>query len=217
MSKKHTLILWDLDGTLCPHNDRFHHNAVQAVAQAAVDMGANISMAEALKQAQAHYPGQRTAVNFFAQKFGYNEDQMFQKYYDLLNADFLNVDINLVQAFGQYKNKFEHGILTNASQTWINRVLSKMEIDTFFNSTFLFGYDALGKKLKTKDTALEHVVKHTEKNGYTKNQIIVVDDKKNVLEQVRKFDIKAVLVSNEEKQKNKHPIIDILSKYSCQS
>jgi len=217
MSKKHTLILWDLDGTLCPHNARFHHNAVQAVAQAAIDMGANISMPNALKQAQAHYPGQRTAVQFFVQKFGYDEDQMFQKYYDLLDTDFLNVDTHLMQAFDLHQSEFEHGILTNASQSWINKVLSKMKINTFFNPAFLFGYEALGKRLKTKGTALKHVIKHTEKNGYNKNQIIVVDDKKNVLKHVIKFDIKTALVSNEEKQISKHPIIEILSKYSYQS
>jgi FMN phosphatase YigB (HAD superfamily) len=209
MPQARKLILWDLDGTLCPHNTKFHENAIKAIAMAVLNMGVDISMSQALDYVQKKYPGQRTAIGFFADKFDLDADEIFQEYYRFLKDDFLEKDNNLMQIFKNNQDKFEHGILTNASQIWINKALSKIGIMSFFNAEFLFGNESLGGLLKTEDKAVDFVIRKTMNNGYTKDDIIIVDDKKKVLSVFKKICKNQILIS-QDKQK-----IDVISYISC--
>lgn len=181
MSHPRRLILWDLDGTLCPHNAQFHNDAPLAVAQAALKLGANISFVEAIEFARANYPGQRTAVRAFAEKFGLKEDLLFQHYYTFLRTDFLTWDPDLIQSFTISLTRYEHGILTQAPESWALRTLQKRGLTSCFTPELIFGTQHLQQQPKTAPAAQKILTAACAEKGYPRDRLIIVDDKLQVL------------------------------------
>lgn len=181
MSHPRRLILWDLDGTLCPHNAQFHNDAPRAVAQAALKLGANISILEAIEFARANYPGQRTAVRAFAKKFGLEPDLLFQYYYTFLRTDFLIWDPDLIRSFEASLTRYEHGILTQAPESWAERALRKRGLTDCFTPALVFGAQHLQQQPKTTPAAQVLVAATCTEKGYSRDRLIVVDDKLQVL------------------------------------
>ncbi len=207
------LILWDLDGTLCPHNVEFYNCALKALAQAPIDMGADISFEQAFEFAQKNYTGQRKVVKEFANKFNFDADKLFQQYYRVLRTDFLNSNDEIIKLFDKYCHCFEFGVLTNASFLWAKKSLTKLRLYEYFNPKFIFGYDEVGELLKTDEKAIDNMLNHCCKFGYTKQDIIIVDDKVRVVEILQNFGIKTILFNKEKQQKDM--IYKILTELRC--
>lgn len=195
MSDARKLILWDLDGTLCPHNEQFHHNAPLAVAQAALKMGVDMSLIAAIDFARQHYPGQRTAVQAFAKTFGLDPEIMFQHYYTFLRDNFLEPNPALIECFQNHLPRCEYGVLTQAPEVWAETALRKLGLLSCFTPEFVFGYQHLQQRKKTDPVALAVVARTCQERSYPRSRVVVVDDSLQVLDSLHEIDATRIWLS----------------------
>lgn len=184
MTKNPKLILWDLDGVLCPHNDAFFHLAPIAVASAAIELGIPLSVPQAEEYARLSFTGQRACVQAFAARFPLNEEELFARYYCHLSTDFLSPSAGPRQAFAQ-KAGLIHGVLTHAPESWAHRALSKLGLLDLFASDFIWGRGNLDGYHKTDAMGRDAIVHKLRRKKMAPSQVALVDDKIPVLETLK--------------------------------
>ncbi len=197
MSASLKLVLWDLDGVLCPHNVAFFKLAPLAVAQAALSLGVPMSAAEAQEFAIANFTGQRACVWAFARRFSLDEERLFARYYAHLSADFLTASPDFQNALGRLRASMRHGVLTHAPQSWIHRALEKLQLLPFFEPDFIWGREQLGEQHKTDPQTKAILLDKFHHHALTPLQTAIVDDKSAVLEAMRDCAQTLILVSRD--------------------
>lgn len=176
------LILWDLDGVLCPHNERFFKLAPFAVAQAAVLLGAPLTKPEAQAFARTHFSGQRACVKAFAKKYQLNEEQLFAEYYLQLSAEFLEPSQLLNETLAALSSRFSFGVLTQASESWALRALGQLQLLPYFKRSFIWGREHLTGFHKADPECVAVLLAAYAQHGISPAQVALVDDKRAVLE-----------------------------------
>lgn len=182
MSNK--LILWDLDRCLCPHNAAFHQQAPQAVAYAAMDFVKSLCWEEAIALSIAHYPGQKKAVQFFAERYSLNSQELYQCYYHHLQADFIEPNMELSAKIQRSLQHFSHGVFTQAPKIWIDKALAKLGLTSRFDPDWLLGCERLPYGEKTSDLNMALLRKTFDLMQLRPHQIFLIDDRLHNLQQV---------------------------------
>lgn len=176
-----TLILWDLDGTLCRHNAAFHEQAPLAVAEAAIESGVPLSLAEAVAFARANYPGQKTAIRAFAGRYQLDSEDLFQRYYHHLQPDFLETDPVFCEAVRESPPWLLHGVLTQAPLVWIEKALTKLGLWPHFQHDWLLGHERLGRNPKSSAAAERALAQALEKGDLSPDKVVLIDDRDFIL------------------------------------
>lgn len=195
MSNK--LILWDLDRCLCPHNVAFHQQAPQAVAYAAMDFVKSLSWEEAITLSKAHYPGQKKAVQYFADKYSLNSQELYQRYYHHLQADFIKPNMELSTKIQRSLQQYAHGVFTQAPKIWIDKALAKLGLTSRFDPDWLLGCERLPYGEKASDLNMALLRKTFDLVQLRPHQIVLVDDRLYNLQQVGRSIGHKILVDDE--------------------
>jgi FMN phosphatase YigB (HAD superfamily) len=191
------LVLWDLDGTLCPHSPAFHQQATQAVANAALSIGVGLSSEAALEFARANYPGQKTAVQAFATRFNLDAQALFQLYYHHLKPNFLIVDAAFIELIKKSTVAMRHGVFTQAPAIWINKALGELGLLPHFDNRWLLGYERLGRSPKNSDLTYTTLADELAKGGYSPHQVAIIDDRDFILQKLEPLAQYRVCISSE--------------------
>jgi FMN phosphatase YigB (HAD superfamily) len=191
------LVLWDLDGTLCPHSPTFHQQAPQAVANAALAAGVGLSAEAALEFARANYPGQKTAVQAFATRFNLDAQALFQLYYHHLKPDFLTVDAAFNELIKKSTVAMRHGVFTQAPAIWINKALDELGLLHHFDNRWLLGYERLGRSPKNSELTYTTLADELARGGYSPHQVAIIDDRDFILQQLEPLAQHRVCISSE--------------------
>jgi FMN phosphatase YigB (HAD superfamily) len=178
------LVLWDLDRCLCPHNAAFHQQAPQAVAYAAMDFVESLTWEEAIASSKANYSGQKRAVQYFADRYNLDVNQVYQRYYHHLQTDFIKPNIDFIEMVQCSLQHFTHGVFTQAPRLWIDKALTKLGLASRFDADWLLGAERLPYGSKGSDLNIALLRKTFDLAQMRPRQIILVDDRLHNLQQV---------------------------------
>ncbi len=184
MATNPKLILWDLDGTLCPHNTAFALLAPRAVAAAALKFDIPMTPIAAQALACQHFNGQRACIRAFATRFDLDEDALFERYYHHLDPSFLASDAELIRAFRQLSTQATCGVLTHAPEIWAHRALEQLRLRPYFDEALIIGQQRLGGTRKAGQDGSARLLQILAQAGYQPATVALVDDKLPVLEKL---------------------------------
>jgi len=156
MATNPKLILWDLDGTLCQHNEAFFRLAPEAVAAAALDFDIPMKPEKALQLAQDNFKGQRESIMAFVKQFNLEEKEVFSRYYHHLDPDFITSSPELVTAICNLTIHTSCGVLTQAPESWAIKALERLELTPYFNKDLIIGHTCLNGARKTEKECSDH-------------------------------------------------------------
>jgi len=181
MATNPKLILWDLDGTLCQHNEAFFRLAPEAVAAAALDFDIPMKPKKALQLAQDNFKGQRESIMAFVKQFNLEEKEVFSRYYHHLDPDFITSSTELVTAIRNLTIHTSCGVLTQAPESWAIKALERLELTPYFNKDLIIGHTCLNGARKTEKECSDHLSRILQEQHYSRQDVVLVDDKLKVL------------------------------------
>jgi len=187
MATNPKLILWDLDGTLCPHNAKFTELAPQAIANAALEFDIPVMRAEAHALARKSFNGQRAGIHAFVEYFDLNEEKLFERYYQHLDPSFLQSESDLVTAFQNLRAHYTCGVLTHAPESWADKALARLGLRPYFNDNLIIGHGRLGGARKADRDGGIQLASILQTHNYQRDDIALVDDKIPVLEKLAPY------------------------------
>lgn len=137
-------LVFDLDNTL--YRDPANKNSIfaQAAARTALQMGAGMSFAEAVRMAEQSYADHKSEAVAFCQAFGFDRRRFYHRVHEF-GVELMLQAIHPVQAFQEAFNRLsatmDVRILTHGSQRWAERLVAHLGYHVVLREDGLLGLD----------------------------------------------------------------------------
>lgn len=185
------LIIWDLDNVIYPYDGAFHIACDEAAARAAISLGLNMSVEQAVECAQRYRAAHGTSCDVFIREYHLPEAEMHRRYHEEISLDFLRPDVRL--GFGFSRANVTHTILTHGSTDWAKRVLAARGLSQHFQEDHIVGIDRLGFSRKDKSRQpFQHMLAIT---GHAPHAALMVEDTAANLKHPKEMGMQTVLIS----------------------
>lgn len=124
-------VVWDLDNTLYRFTDAFYQSCTQAAAQAAQELGIDLSYEDTLKLAERSEDEYGYSMHGYVTEHGLSYASLHFPFHQRIDETVINPIDGIAEAIENLK--LPQVILTNASRCWANRVLKFIGIDHLFS------------------------------------------------------------------------------------
>lgn len=165
-------IIWDLDNTLYRFDDAFEHACNIASARAAIDLGAQLSMTEALVIAEGSFEQYGYSGHVFQQEYQISFEDYHFKFHDSIDEKIIEANEEMREALAAVT--LPHVILTNASRRWAQRVLKHLGLDPWFSDDRIIAQEDSDFQPKSRGPRGFEIA--LEKLGLPAHNILIVDD-----------------------------------------
>jgi len=125
-------IIWDLDNTLYRFTDAFYKSCTEAAAEAAQELGINLSYEDTLKLAERSELEHGYSMHGYVTDHGLTYASLHFPFHQKIDEKVIDPIPNLKEALQNIK--LPQVILTNASRCWAERALKFIGIDDLFQS-----------------------------------------------------------------------------------
>ena len=165
-------IVWDLDNTLYRFTDKFYKACTTAAAEAAQEMGINLSYEDTLRLAE------RSEKEYGYSMHGYVTDHGLS--YASLHFPFHEkIDETVIDKIGGVKESLAscnlpQVILTNASREWAERVLNYIDVKEQFPDQKIIPMEDVNFEAKSRTT--KGFLKACEILSLLPEEVLMVDD-----------------------------------------
>ena len=123
-------VIWDLDNTLYQFTEEFYKACTTAAAQAAQEMGINLSYEDTLRLAERSEKEYGYSMHGYVTDHGLSYASLHFPFHQKIDEKVIDKILGVKE--GLQKLKLPQVILTNASRCWANRVLEYIEIKHLF-------------------------------------------------------------------------------------
>lgn len=132
-------ILWDLDNTLYRLDDAIERAVNLAVAKAAIALGADIPVEEAMKKAHESWLTHRHSANYFMERYGLTLAAIHHETDRMLAGTLVQKCHETRDLFSQVN--LAHALITHAARPWALRTLDHLELKPYFPDAQIFAYE----------------------------------------------------------------------------
>lgn len=165
-------MIWDLDNTLY-HLDKVLYDACNhAAAQAAIHLGAKLSMAEAVDLSWRSFEETGMSATYFIEKHGITKEAMHDEYHRCIDVQLIGQTEALPSLMAQLD--LPHALVTHASHEWADKVLRHLGLRDIFPDDHIFAYETTGFAHKARSTKPFDMA--LEKLGLAPEDTIVAED-----------------------------------------
>lgn len=123
-------VIWDLDNTLYKFTDGFYRSCTEAAAEAAQELGIDLSYEDTLKLAERSEEEHGYSMHGYVTDHGLSYASLHFPYHQKIDETVIEPIIGAKEALENLD--LPQIILTNASRCWAERVLKFCEIDHLF-------------------------------------------------------------------------------------
>lgn len=185
------LFIWDLDNVVYRYTPEFYDACHQAAARAAIFHVFAQPLENAVQCAKQSYAKYGRSIESFFREHGIAERDIFTRYHDELDSDFIKPDHRMNLGFQQ--SGVTHALLTHGSSDWANRVLQARAIKHHFKPEHIVSVDQIDFAMKHDGPrAFEHVLKLT---GHQAQDAVMIEDTAKNLEHPKAMGMQTVHVS----------------------
>lgn len=143
-------IIWDLDNTLYPSNERMEFSFNEAIARAAVASGVTMTYEEALESAQDSWARHGYSGYVFVREHGLCSKDLHFKFHEFLDEKAIEKCEETLRHFAALDVR--HIILTHSHRSWAQRVLDHMGLRQWFQDHHVFGLEDYDFRHKHEST-----------------------------------------------------------------
>lgn len=165
-------IIWDLDNTLYRFDEAFEHACNIASARAALDMGVDLSLEEAVFIAETSFENHGYSGLVFEREYNICHSEYHFKYHDAIDEKIIHANEEMREALAAVD--LPHVILTNASRPWAERVLRHLGLDSWFPHERIIPQEDTDFEPKARGPRGFEMA--LEKLGLPTDNILMVDD-----------------------------------------
>lgn len=165
-------VIWDLDNTLYRFTDEFIQSCTKAAAQAAQELGINLSYDDTLKLAERSEAEHGYSMHGYVTDHGLSYASLHFPFHD-------NIDETVIQPIegvAAYLKKLSvpQVILTNASRNWAHRALKHVKLNHLFDDNSIIPMEDVNFKPKARtDRGFKLAAK---KLALPYEEVLMVDD-----------------------------------------
>jgi HAD superfamily hydrolase (TIGR01509 family) len=187
------LIIFDLDGTLYHKNHAYYEADYNSVAQSISSLG-NISFEEAKKLALFSKKEFGRTFNYFT-KNGIIEHLALDKlFYQNISLEFLDPQSTLPEDLNKLPKETKLCIYTHANELWIQRILEKANLISYFPKENHFTCQVFGHKKNETELGFLHICKQLDIKPV---ETILVEDEPGNLKYAKAAGLKTVLITEQ--------------------
>ncbi|MEM6781663.1 MAG: HAD family hydrolase [Pseudomonadota bacterium] len=165
-------IIWDLDNTLYRFDDAFEKACNIASARAAIDMGVQLSLNEAIVVAESSFEKHGYSGLIFEREYNICFKDYHFKYHDAIDEKIIEANEDMKAELGRLN--LPHVILTNASRRWARRVIAHLGLDPWFPDEAIIAQEDSEFTPKARGPRGFEIA--LEKLGLPCGEILMVDD-----------------------------------------
>ncbi|MDB5491003.1 MAG: pyrimidine 5-nucleotidase [Micavibrio sp.] len=143
-------ILWDLDNTLYRLDDTIERAINLAVARAAIKLGAEMPMEEAMRFAHQSWLEHRHSAHYFIERYGFTLADMHHETDRMLSGTLVQKCHETRELFGRLE--ISHALITHAARPWALRTLEHLELRPWFPDAQIFAYEDFEFESKARST-----------------------------------------------------------------
>ena len=191
MTRDAKAIIWDLDKTLYPYDQRFFAASKKALTNVVQEYCPVLSPTEAFAYASASYPMQ--TISRLQQDFGHDPKRLFYAYFTYLDESFLEPDARILRVAKQLQPHVKFGLLTHGNRDWSDRAIKRLGWDSLIPHAFRQTIDTMNHEKDTGSAALEELLSVM---AVLPDKTVVVDDKDRNLGPAAALGCHTVLVTN---------------------
>lgn len=141
-------IIWDLDNTLYRFTDAFYHACTKAAAEAAKELGIDLSYDETLRLAERSESEHGFAMHGYVTDHGLSYASLHFPFHQKIDEGVIAPIAGLKSALQSLE--LPKVILTNSSRCWAERVLKYTQLDDFFESHQIIPLEDVDFKAKAQ-------------------------------------------------------------------
>lgn len=185
-------IVWDLDRTLYPFDERFKVANQQAVLKVMQGYKIEVSPHQFQNISAATYPMQ--ALGNLSRQYGLDMDQLFYDYFSHLDESFLRPNQAFLDAAIALSATVKFGLLSHCNNSWAQRALLQLGL----NEMILPAHRLTIEDMRTggKDQTATALLSLFNKMGVTARECMVADDKDKNLAIARELGCCTVLITS---------------------
>lgn len=132
-------ILWDLDNTLYRLDDTIEQAVNLAVAKAAINLGADVPVEEAMSLAHQSWLEHRHSAHYFIEHYGFTLADIHHETDRMLAGTLVQKCHETRELFGSLS--LSHALITHAARPWALRTLEHLELRPWFPDQQIFAYE----------------------------------------------------------------------------
>ena len=141
-----------MDGVFYTYGPEFNGLVSDAIARAALKLGAKLSFEEAATLAKESYAKHHHSCRSFIQDHGLDEHDLYQTYHQELDVTSIRPDVKMLDDFRHSSKPYrDHQVLlTQSVINWKDRVLAHLDIASCFKAAICS--DEYGYREKNRDS-----------------------------------------------------------------
>jgi putative hydrolase of the HAD superfamily len=184
-------IIWDLDGTLYPFTPEFIRSCNLAAAKAAQILGANITYEQAVDLAVRSEDEHGYSLHGFIHEHRLSYESLHHPFHEHIDDMLISPCVDTAQMLR--KISIPQVIATNASRTWANRVLNRLNIADIFAPHHIIAMEDVNYIPKAR--APDAFQKAVDIMGVPPQNILVVEDMSRNLKTAKSLGMVTMLIS----------------------
>ena len=165
-------IIWDLDNTLYRFTDKFYRSCTEAAADAAQELGIDLSYEDTIKLAERSEDEHGYSMHGYITDHGLSYASLHFPFHQKIDETVVDPIFGLKEALENLQ--FPQVILTNASRCWANRVLKHTGLDHLFSEERIIPMEDVGFEPKSRSE--KGFKKAIEILNFPPHHILMVDD-----------------------------------------
>ncbi len=182
-------VIWDLDNTLYKFTDTLKQNCNIAAANAVIESGIDLGFDEALQIAIQSEITHNYSLHEFILNHGLNYKELHHPFHNNLDENLISPIEGLVENLRQFNAP--QAILTNASQSWAERVLKFLGMIDIFDPDLIFCMEDFNFSPKARSNdGLNLAINSL---GHAPSDIILIDDLSRNLKMAKSAGVKTAL------------------------